>query len=211
MLWSVDQSDNAFHSSIVQCRPFLKMQQKFQLSLNSMALHPDYLPLCFSSIGMYEDFLIAITQFNKCVVVYWTRNNIWSFQWVRIMMYWMKLSAVLSDSDYKTYVKLERVTTIERYEWCPSILLWINNGNITSRNHQVPIFSNIEIVFFLFQTALRYHQWSEWLWTWYLQCSQTHDLFLRCGFNDEFRKWKSKSWITSFVMEMFWKMIKIWR
>ena len=44
------------------------MQQKLQLSLNSMALHPDSLPLSFSSIGMYEDFLIAITQFNNVLL-----------------------------------------------------------------------------------------------------------------------------------------------
>jgi hypothetical protein len=43
----------------------LKNAAKAQLFLNSMALHPDSLPLCFSSIGMYEDFLIAITQFNS--------------------------------------------------------------------------------------------------------------------------------------------------
>ena len=33
-----------------------------------MALHPDSLPLCFSIIGMYEDFLIAITQFNNVLL-----------------------------------------------------------------------------------------------------------------------------------------------
>jgi hypothetical protein len=44
------------------------MQQKFQLFLNSMALHPDSILLCVSSIGMYADFLIAITQFNNALL-----------------------------------------------------------------------------------------------------------------------------------------------
>jgi len=30
-----------------------------------MAFQHRSFPLCFSGIGMYEDFLIAITQFNK--------------------------------------------------------------------------------------------------------------------------------------------------
>ena len=44
------------------------MQQKSQFFLNFMALHPDSLPLCFSSIGMYEHFLIAIIQFNNVLL-----------------------------------------------------------------------------------------------------------------------------------------------
>ena len=33
-----------------------------------MALHYHSSPLCVSSIGMYEDFLIAITQFNNALL-----------------------------------------------------------------------------------------------------------------------------------------------
>ena len=73
------------------------------------------------------------------------------------------------------------------------------------------IFSIIEIVFLLFQTALRYHQWSEWLWTWHLQSSKTFDLSLQWGVNDELRKWKSDLLLTSFVTEMLWKIIKLGR
>ena len=46
----------------------LKNAAKISLFLNSMALHPDSLPLCFSSIGMHEDFSIAIIQFNNVLL-----------------------------------------------------------------------------------------------------------------------------------------------
>jgi hypothetical protein len=89
---------------------------------------------------MYEDLLIVVTQFSN-VLLYIGRETTSevSNQWVSWCTEWNFLLS-FSDSDNKTDVKLKRVTTIERYEWCPSILLWINNGNITSRNHQVPHF-----------------------------------------------------------------------
>ena len=85
-------------------------------------------------------FLIAITQFNN-VLLYVGRETTFkvSNQWVSRCTEWNFLLC-FSDSAYMTHVNLKRVTTMERYEWCPSILLWINNGNITSRNHQVPTF-----------------------------------------------------------------------
>ena len=33
-----------------------------------MALEHHSFPVCFSSIGMYKDFLIAITQFNNVLL-----------------------------------------------------------------------------------------------------------------------------------------------
>ena len=105
-----------------------------------MALQHHSFRLCFSSIGMYEEFLIVITQLNTvlldvgCETTFEVSN-----QWVSRNTEW-NFPLSFSDSDYKTDVKLKRVTTIERYEWCPSILLWINIADITSRNHQVPHF-----------------------------------------------------------------------
>jgi hypothetical protein len=44
-------------------------------SQNSMGLQRHSFPLCFSSIGMFEDFLKAITQFNN-VLLYIGRETI---------------------------------------------------------------------------------------------------------------------------------------
>ena len=141
MLWSLDQSDNALYLSIIRCNSFLNMQWKFDLfSRDSRALQHHCFSLWFPSIGMYEELLIVITQLNNvlldvgCETTFEVSN-----QWVSRYTEW-NFPPSFSDSNYTTHVKIKRVTTIERYEWCPSILLWINIGNITSRNHQVPHF-----------------------------------------------------------------------
>ena len=114
-----------------------------------------------------------------------------------------------SDSDYKTHVKLKRITTIlydtndVRLSYCGSIV-----AILPLETSKYQMFSHIKIAFFLFQTVLRYHQWSEWLWTWYLQSSETFDLSLQSGAYDEFRKWQSTSLIADFFIEMLWKIRK---
>jgi hypothetical protein len=69
MLCSLDQSDHAFYLSIVQRKSFFKMQQKLNLfSQHAMTLQHHSFRLCSSSIGMYEEFLIVITQLNNVLL-----------------------------------------------------------------------------------------------------------------------------------------------
>ena len=104
----------------------------------SMACQHHSFPSCFSGIAMFEDFSTAITYFNN-VSLYIGRETTSEVcnLWVSPYNEWNFLLS-FSDSNYKINVKLKRVTTIERYERWPSTLLWINNGTITSQNHQVP-------------------------------------------------------------------------
>ena len=64
-----------------------------------------------------------------------------------------------SDSDYKTHVKLKRVTTMlnntnnVRLSYCGSIM-----AILPLETSKYQMFSHVKIAFFLFQTVLRYHQ-----------------------------------------------------
>jgi hypothetical protein len=141
MLGSLHHSDNALYLLIVQCRSFFKIQQELNLfARHTMTLQHYSFPSCFSSIGMYEEFLIVITQLNNVSLDVGCESTSEVFnQWVSRCTEW-NFQLSFSDSDYKTHVKLKQVTTVERSERCPSILLWINIGRITSQNHQVPHF-----------------------------------------------------------------------
>ena len=94
MFWSLDQSDNALHLSIVQCRPFFKMQQKISVVLKFYGFSSRLSSFMFFPYRYVWGFFNSHYPIQQCVVVYWTRNNIWSFQSVSIAMYTVKKRVV---------------------------------------------------------------------------------------------------------------------
>jgi hypothetical protein len=132
---------------MVHCRPFFKMHQNFQLVLYSIALRPDSCP---------HVFLVSV-----CMVVFchWTWTNFKRFKSVSAVRYSLKVFSIFFRFGLKAYVELERFKIIEQEEHRATILLWMNDGHISRRHHQVLSFVSILIFFSLFQTALQYHQW----------------------------------------------------
>ena len=127
-----------------------------------------------------------------------------SNQWVSQYSEWELLPS-FSDSDHKSNVEVKRVTNIKQCEQC---LSYVESMMAISLLETIKyeIFSDIEIVFFLFQTALQHHRWREWLWTWHWQSLRAIALSLRCGINYEFGKWQNKSLIGGNLIEMLWKI-----
>jgi hypothetical protein len=95
---------------------------------------------------------------EQWIVVYWRWNNVCSFKSVSIAKLWMRGSSVFSDFRSEVWCRSQ---TSNQYQTMRAMSLYlILNKTMTISVLEIikyDIFSDVEIVFFLFQTALQHH------------------------------------------------------